>query len=122
MASLDLELTALIAEQIMGMKRVPVNPEFAWTKPVMWENPDGTKQEFDPLTDAAASKQLRDRLAEIWDTNLGRTSKGSIFAVWPKSTMDFFKPPAYCVGDADEFRAICLVAKKIAREKRLGSE
>ncbi len=62
-------------------------------------------------TDPAASKQLREKLAEKWDSTLGHANN-HCFALWPKGTIDKYSQPTHLATSDTEELAVALCALK----------
>lgn len=118
----DRENDARIASEIMEWKRVQVEAE-AWADVGNRWHADycgtfnGTRTVV-PFysTDPGDSKKLREKLAERWDTNLGRANT-HVFALWPKGAAKIEQPPAYvATGDTEE-RCVVACAIKLLDAK-----
>ena len=103
----DLELVELIATECMGWTRTKCYGGDVWS-------PTPTLcTAWNPLTKSEHSKQVRDKLAENWDTNLDRSGNKSAFSLWPKGSWQGSEvPPAHIVIAENEFRAVALCCLK----------
>ena len=114
------EANALIAEMFFGWwkeRNVFVEGDVIWHHPTCHIR---QKERIcvcgsyipDYLNSAERSKELRDKLAETWDTNLARATNVSVFALWPKGTTDKTVPPTHIARADTEFEAVVLCAPR----------
>lgn len=115
---------ARIAENVFGYVSHPIDwlnkEQRVLAPPGMVVGPDNFEwgqsiYKFVPhySTDPAASKQLREKLAETWDWTLGHATNFAM-ALWPKGTIDKYSTPTYLgVSDTEELAVTNCVEKML---------
>lgn len=110
----DKEIVDLIATKLMGW--TPITTSNGWLR---WVDSSGRKvadrdgiRGFNPLTNAADSKMVRDKLADTHDWQLIQTRGDAGFTVFVIIDKHTSGTIAEAIG-RDEFRAVCECAVKV---------
>lgn len=113
----DRDIIELIATKVMLWTLPEWSKNATYDKPRPCVDTNGVIVYFDPLSNADHSKQLRAKLAEIWDWNLGH-AEAFAFALWPKGTPPKWttKPTHVAIGDTEERAVVGCVLKMLEVE------